>query len=52
MTPTNIRSDLYVNETHGEVSGGKSPGRIWQGLISDSLRVSSSLVINDNGLKC
>ena len=49
--PTDLRSDLYVNKTHGEVSGGKSPGRIWHGLIDNSLRVLSSLAINDNGLK-
>jgi len=51
MTPADLRSDLYVNKTHGEVSGGKSPDHIWHGLIGDSLRVLSSLAVNDNGLK-
>ncbi len=51
MTPANLRLDLYVDKTHGEVSGGKSPGCIWHRLIGNSLRVSSSLAINDNGLK-
>ncbi len=37
--PANLRSDLYVNKTLGEVSRGKSPGRIWHGLISNSLSV-------------
>ena len=51
MTPADLRSDLYINKNHGEVSGGKSPGRIWHQLIGDSLGVLSSLAINDNGLK-